>query len=158
MYTLQVVVVLVIQSWPTLCNPLDCSLPDSSCLGILQAKLLEWVGIPFSRRSPQISIQTWVSCITGRFFSVWTTREARWGRMQSGPSLYMRATGLLPVRAESLSHVQLFATPVDCSLPGSSVHGDSTAKNIGMGCHYLLQSIFPTQGSNLGLLCFLNCR
>ena len=73
MYTLQVVVVLVTQSWPTLCNPLDCSLPDSSCLGILQARLLKWVAIPFSRRSSQISVQTWVSCITGRFFSVWTT-------------------------------------------------------------------------------------
>ena len=41
--------------------------------------------------------------------------------------------------------------PRDCSLPGSSVHGDSPGKNTGMGCHALLQEIFPTQGSNLGL-------
>ena len=86
-------------SCPTLCNPLDCSLPGSSCLVILQTRLLEWVAIPFSRRSSQTSIQTWVSCITGRFFSVWITREVRWGRMQIGLSFYMRATGLLPVRA-----------------------------------------------------------
>ena len=38
--------------------------------------------------------------------------------------------------------------PIDCSLPGSSVHGDSPGKNIGVGCHALLQGIFPTQGSN----------
>ena len=37
------------------------------------------------------------------------------------------------------------------SLPGSSVHGDSLGKNIGVGCHALLQGIFPTQRSNPGL-------
>ena len=41
---------------------------------------------------------------------------------------------------------------MDCCLPGSSVHGDSPGKNTGLGCHALLQGIFPTQGSNLGLL------
>ena len=35
-----------------------------------------------------------------------------------------------------------------CGLPGSSVHGDSPDKNTGMGCHALLQGIFPTQGLN----------
>ena len=40
---------------------------------------------------------------------------------------------------------------VDCSPPGSSVHGDSPGKNTGVGCHALLQGIFPTQGSNPGL-------
>ena len=38
-----------------------------------------------------------------------------------------------------------------CSQPGSSVHGDSPGKNTGVGCHALLQGIFPTQGSNPGL-------
>ena len=41
--------------------------------------------------------------------------------------------------------------PMDCSPPGSSVHGDSPRKNTGMGCHALFQGIFPTQGSNSGL-------
>ena len=41
--------------------------------------------------------------------------------------------------------------PMDCSLPGSSVLGDSPGKNTGMGCHTLLQGIFPTQESNQGL-------
>ena len=45
--------------------------------------------------------------------------------------------------------------PTDCSPPGSSVHGDSPGKNTGVGCHALLQEIFPTQGLNLGLL---HCR
>ena len=42
--------------------------------------------------------------------------------------------------------------PMDCSLAGSSVHGDSPGKNTGMGCHVLLQEIFPNQGSNSGIL------
>ena len=42
--------------------------------------------------------------------------------------------------------------PMDCSLPGSSVHENFPGKNTGMGCHAFLQGIFPTQGSNLGLL------
>ena len=45
--------------------------------------------------------------------------------------------------------------PMDCSLPGSSVHKDSPGKNTGLGCHALLWGIFPTQGSDPGLL---HCR
>ena len=45
--------------------------------------------------------------------------------------------------------------PLDCSLPGSSVHGDSSGKNTGVGCHTLLQGVFPTQALNPGLL---HCR
>ena len=41
--------------------------------------------------------------------------------------------------------------PTDCSPPGSSVHGDSPSQNTGVGCHALLQGIFPTQGLNPGL-------
>ena len=44
---------------------------------------------------------------------------------------------------------------MDCSPPGSSIHGDSPGKTTGVGCHALLQGIFRTQGSNLGLL---HCR
>ena len=45
--------------------------------------------------------------------------------------------------------------PMNYSLPRSSVHGIFPDKSTGVGCHFLLQRIFPTQGSNLGLL---NCR
>ena len=41
--------------------------------------------------------------------------------------------------------------PMDCSPPASSVHGDSPSKKTGVGCHALLQGIFPNQGLNPGL-------
>ena len=45
--------------------------------------------------------------------------------------------------------------PMDCILPGSSVHGILQARILEWGCHFLLQGIFWTQGSNLSLLCLL---
>ena len=68
--------VLVAQSCLTLYNPMDCSQPDSSVHGILQARKLEWVAIPFSRGSSWPRDQSWVSGIAGRFFTVWATRKA----------------------------------------------------------------------------------
>ena len=59
---------LVTQSCPTLSNPVDCSLPGSSVHGLLQARILEWVTIPFSRGSSWPRDRTWVSWIAGRFF------------------------------------------------------------------------------------------
>ena len=58
------------------CDPMDCNLPGSSVHGVLQARILEWVAIPFSRGSSQPRDQTWVSCIAGRSFTIWATREA----------------------------------------------------------------------------------
>ena len=66
----------VAQLCPTLCNPMDCSLPGSSLHGILQARVLEWVAISFSRGSSQLRDWTQVSCIPGRCFNLWATREA----------------------------------------------------------------------------------
>ena len=68
--------VLVTQSCLTLCKPMDCSPPGSSIYGILQARILEWVAIPFSRGSSWTRDQTWVSCTAGRFFTIWATRQA----------------------------------------------------------------------------------
>ena len=67
---------LILQLCPTLCDPLDCSPLGSSVHGILQARILEWVAISFSRGSSQPRDQTLVSWIAGRFFTIWTTREA----------------------------------------------------------------------------------
>ena len=64
--------VLVAQPCLTLCN----RLPGSSVHGIFQARILEWVAIPFSRGSSQARDKTQVSCIAGRFFTIWATREA----------------------------------------------------------------------------------
>ena len=52
------------------------------------------------------------------------------------------------VRAKLLQLCLTFCDPVDCSLSGSSVHGDSPGRNSGVGSHALLQGIFPTQGWN----------
>ena len=54
-----------------------CSPPGSSVHGISQARILEWVAIPFSRGSSQPRTWTWVSYTAGRFFTFWATREAR---------------------------------------------------------------------------------
>ena len=60
---------LVTQSCPTLCDPLW-----PARLLCPQARILEWVAISFSRRSSWSGDRTWVSCIAGRFFTVWATR------------------------------------------------------------------------------------
>ena len=58
--------------------------------------------------------------------------------------------------AESLPSCPILCDPMDCSPPGSSVCGDSPGKNSGVGCHALLQGIFPTQKMNLHLLHLLH--
>ena len=65
----------VSQSCLTLCDPMDCNLPGSSIHGILQARVLEWVAISFSRGSSQPRDLTRVSGIVGRLFTIWATRE-----------------------------------------------------------------------------------
>ena len=72
---------LAVQSCPTLCHRMGCSLPGSSGHWIFQARILEWVTIPFSRGLSQPRGQTWVSHIAGRFFTTWITSKAevRWG-------------------------------------------------------------------------------
>ena len=67
---------LIAQSCPMLCNPMDCSLPVSSVHKIIQARTLEWVSTSFSRGSSWPRDRTQVSCIAGRFFTVWATRAA----------------------------------------------------------------------------------
>ena len=76
----------LLQSCPTLCDPMDCSPPGSSVHGILQAKILEWVAIPFSRVSSWCRDQTYISYISalaGEFFTTSATWEA--------PIMYFRA-------------------------------------------------------------------
>ena len=111
--------VKVAQSHPTICDPMDW---------ILQARILEWVVFPFSRRSFQPRDQTQVSCIVGRRFTVWATREAQ------------------PETKSTSSTLQVDSLPFEP--PGKP-------KNTGVGSLFLLQGIFPTQGSNPGLL---HCR
>ena len=58
------------QSCPTLCDPMDSSLPSSSVHGIFQAIVLEWIAISFSRVSSQPRDRTWVSRIVDRCFTI----------------------------------------------------------------------------------------
>ena len=61
--------VLVAQSCPTLCDTMDCSPSGFSVHGILQARILEWVTMPFWRGSSQSRDWTWVSGIAGKLSS-----------------------------------------------------------------------------------------
>ena len=112
---------MLVAQCPTLYDPNDYSPPGSSVHGILQARMLDWVAIPFSRGSSWSRDQTRVSCIAC-------------------------------ICAKSLQSCPALCDPVNSSLPGFSIHGDSLGKNIGVGCHAQLQGIFPMQGSNPCLL------
>ena len=78
-------------------------------------------------------------------------------RLTPSPLLGLGSDVTLSIRpslcSAVLSHsaVSDFLGPMDCSLPGSSVHGDSPGKTTRVCCHALLQGIFPTQESNPGL-------
>ena len=90
---------LVIQSCPTLCDPMDYSPPGSFLHGILQTRILEWVAISFSRASsrPRGQNPSLTSpALTSAFFTTSTTWEAPQKASQS---------------VHSLSHVWLFVTP-----------------------------------------------
>ena len=71
-FCIKKVKVKVAQLCPTLCDPMDYKVH-----GILQARILEWVAFPFSRRSSQPMDWTQVACIAGRFFTSWASREAQ---------------------------------------------------------------------------------
>ena len=80
---------------------MDCRPPGSSDHGILQARILEWVAIPFSRGSSGLRDQTRVSCTAGRFLTIWATAAAAAAKLlQSCPTL---------------------CDPIDGSPPGSPV-------------------------------------
>ena len=96
--------VLVTQLCLTLCDPMECSLPGSSVSKFSSKNT--WVGSHFfSRGSSQLRDQTWVSCIKGRFFTIWATREAlflheseKWKWSRSVVSDSLRPHGLWPTR------------------------------------------------------------
>ena len=71
--------VLVAESCPTLCNPMECSPAGFSVHGILQARMLEWVAISISRGSSKPGDWTRVSCIAGKFFTIWAPRKPQGG-------------------------------------------------------------------------------
>ena len=83
-FTYQSVKVSAVRSHPTLCDPMDCSPPGSSDHGILQARVLEWLAMPFSRGSSRPRAPAKISCIAGRLFTIWATGEAPFNIYSSG--------------------------------------------------------------------------
>ena len=97
----------VAQSCPTLCDPMDYSLPSFSIHGILQARILEWVAMSFSRVSSRPRDQTWVSRIVGRRFNLWATEGGHlfrltcsvvlWGGRNTANKYHWHVWGVLRV-------------------------------------------------------------
>ena len=109
--SLSIVLCSVTQSCLILCDPMDFSLPGSSVQGILQARILEWVAMPFSRGSSKPRSRTQVSHITGRVFTIWATREAPLSDSDtqlvlSSPKAYVSAKFSHPVTNDSFSFLQ----------------------------------------------------
>ena len=84
-----------------------------------------------------------------RWRSGWKREESE--RRNKKRSLRLRRPEMKVVKLLVAQSCPTLCDPVDCSPPGSSVHGDSPGENPGVGCHALLQGIFPTQELNLGL-------
>ena len=100
----------------TLCDLMDCSLPDSSVHGILQARVLEWVATPSSRGSSQPRDRTCGSCTAGRFFTCWTTWEAH-------PITYVCLFHMSSVQFSSVTQsCPTLCDPMNHSMPGLPVH------------------------------------
>ena len=125
---------LVIRSCLILCNPMDCSPPSSSVHGIFLAKILEWVTISSSRESSRPRDWThvsWFSCIFCNFF-LYIYIIACCDSIERKQLVNEDDTWKVQTMDHLLcSVVQSCLTlcdPVDCSPPGSSVHGISLAK------------------------------
>ena len=95
---------LVDQSCLTLHDPMDCSLPDSSVHGTIQARLLEWVAFSFFRGSSWTRDRTQVSHIAGSFFTIWANSAGKEPVCNSGdPSLiWSSPVGKIPWRRDRL--------------------------------------------------------
>ena len=128
-----------LQSCQTLGDPMDCSPPGSSVYGILQAKILKWVGMPSSRGSswPRDPTQvSYVSC-TGRWVLYhWHLMESPFYHTATAKSLQSCPT-LWPRRRQ----------PTRLLRPW-----DSPGKNPGVGCHFLLQCVKVKSLSRVWLL------
>ena len=128
---------------------------------------IHWLNFPVF--NPCVYFQAWfISCISlegrsksecfSRIMTSWRIVLELAGSVSCGNFLEMHTLRSSHARMLScFSRVWLY-DPTDHSPPGSSVHGVSPGKNTGLGCHALLQGIFPTHGSNPRLLCLLPWR
>ena len=95
------------------------------------------------------------ACVIGQYITEPEMWELFCFLLEEGTKIIPRHRTHVPVLCLVAQSCPTLCDPMDGSLPVSSVHGDSPGKNTGVGCHALLQGIFPTQGSNPG---FLHCR
>ena len=153
------VCVLVTQLCPTLWDPMDCSQPGSSVQGILQARKLEWVAIPFSRGSSWPRVWTQVSCVADSLLSEPPHIDAATAAksLQLCPTLCDPIDGSPPgfpvpgilqartlewlaisfsnawqwkVKVKSAESCLTLRDPMECSPPGSSIHGIFQARGL----------------------------
>ena len=121
---------------------------------LLRLCLAEWVMLPWGCRwdSKDLGIHTLPPCKYG------STSSEAYALSTCCHILFMFlcVCVFVHMHARSLQLCLTLCDPMDCSLPGSSVHEDSPGKNTGVGCHALFQGIFLTQESNLRLLRILH--
>ena len=89
--TVYISVVLVAQSYPILCDPMDSSPPVSSVHGILQARILEWVAIPFSRDLPNPGIEARSPELEADFLNHLSYRELLYWDLHTSYCLFLEA-------------------------------------------------------------------
>ena len=166
---------LAAQLCPTLCDPMDCSLPGSSVHVTSQARILEWVAISFSKGSSQPGIKLVSPALAGGFITSWppgkpccccccvasvvsgSVRPHRrqptrlpWPWDPPGKNTGVGGHFLLQsVKVKSESEVTqscpTLRDPMDCSLPGSSVHGIFQARLLEWGAITFSEGS-PTRG------------
>ena len=144
------------QSCPTLCDPMDCSPLGSSVCGILQARVLEWAAISFSRGSSQPRVWTlvsYVSCIGRWILYPWDIGKA---------IIYSHAHSVIKTTSSGRERLSVAATakllqlcptlcdPIDGSPPGSTIPGILQA---GVGSHFLLQYMKVKSESEVAQSC-----
>ena len=135
----------------TLSDPMDCSPPGSSVHGVLQARILEWVAISSSRGSSWPRNWTRVSYVSWcqSQMETWLLSLGYLAQEAVGPLAPPQHGGdgcccrSVPKSCLTGRH------PMDCSMPGSM---GFSRQEYGSGLLFFLQGIFPTQGSNVGLL------
>ena len=134
----------VTQSCPTLCDPIDCSCQAPLLMGCPRQGC--WSGLPFPSPGDLFNPGTERASLACPELQADFLPLHHWG---SPVCVYAHTHTYLPSLVTQ-SCLTLW-NPMDSSPPGSSVQGDSPGKNTGVGCHALLQGIFPIQGSNPGL-------
>ena len=135
--------IFIVWTWKSLSHVRLFATPRTvQSMEFSRPRILEWVAFPFSMGSSQPRDWTQFSCIAGRFFTSWVTREPH------------KDT---PIIMSNKSSVQFSHSVVSSSLRPHGLHSpwSSPGQNTGVGNLSLLQWIFPAQESNWGLL---HCR